>query len=102
MWRMPVQLISKYKSTAIRSPEEVAKDDLSSDSKPEASSPLSASVQPDSCEERIEPSENDFDLEPAEPAELAEPTETIDTNTEPIAQREEETPETDAMTPCDD
>lgn len=77
-----------------------------SDSKPVPSPPpLSSSNQADSCEEKMEPSENDFDLEPAEPAELTEPvTETTDINPEPNAQSEDglETNEARPTTPNDD
>lgn len=85
----------------------MAKDEPStSDSKPVTPPPLSSLTPADSCEEKmIEPSENDFDLEPAEPAELTEPTtEATDINPEPIAPTEEslETNEALPTTPTDD
>lgn len=64
------ELLSKYHSTAIQSPDVFNDEPSTSDSKPASSN------QTDLYEEKIKPSENDFDLEPAEPTELAEPIET--------------------------
>lgn len=108
-YQTPIYLFSNI-PTAILSPEDVVKDEPStSDSKPVTPPPTLSSVNPaDTCEEKIEPSENDFDLEPAEPAELTEltepiPTEATDINPEPIAQSEEnlETNEAPPTTPND-
>lgn len=79
------------------------------DDEPSTSDYKPASLYPnqaDLYEEKVEPSENDFDLEPAEPIEFTEPTiETTESIAEPIAlesENSEETNEAMHTMPCDD
>lgn len=104
---MPFYLFSNN-SIAIRSPDEEKDEPSTSDNtKPVSTLSLSSLNQTDSYEEKIEPSENDFDLEPAEPTELAEPIETTENNSciePPTTQSEENLETTEAMptAPCVD